>query len=351
MARLLSASEGPTQHLANPAVPLPLPPPLPPPPVHPGPRPLPPRPRSPGGSEADRLERQLTLAGLGASPEFEQAQARGLGCCAAAGRPPNSSACQLALHLHTRSLGLEPFNTDGCSPLQNMTVFPPAKHDALGLEVRGVPAGGGAAPNSCLQQRLPTAALPIRRPAQHLPACHGWHPLLLSIHPLPLSLQDLLTPEEREVRDRVRRFAVGTPPACTRAGRAAVAGSRLCRRTLARATAPPPLGLHPLALTLAPAHPCPPLALPQEQEIAPVIAGYWEKAEFPFPLVPGFQARPAVLRFASAAAAGGHALQGVLRFACAASAGLAATLVASPARCHAGCLPGTAPVLPWLPLP
>ena len=28
-------------------------------------------------------------------------------------------------------------------------------------------------------------------------------------------------------------------------------------RTLARATAPPPLGLHPLALTLAPAHPCP----------------------------------------------------------------------------------------------
>ncbi|KAI7841971.1 hypothetical protein COHA_004498 [Chlorella ohadii] len=59
-----------------------------------------------------------------------------------------------------------------------MTVFPPAKHDALGLE-------------------------------------------------------ELLTPEEREVRDRVRRFA--------------------------------------------------------ETEIAPIIADYWERAEFPFPLVPGFQ--------------------------------------------------------------
>ncbi|PRW59738.1 Acyl-coenzyme A oxidase peroxisomal [Chlorella sorokiniana] len=87
-----------------------------------------------GGTESDRLERQLTLAGLGTTPEFEQAQ--------------------------------------------NMTVFPPAKHDALGLE-------------------------------------------------------ELLTPEEREIRDRVRRFA--------------------------------------------------------ETEIAPVIADYWERAEFPFPLVPGFQ--------------------------------------------------------------
>lgn len=87
-----------------------------------------------GGTEVDRLERQLTLAGLGTTPEFEHAQ--------------------------------------------NMTVFPPAKHDALGLE-------------------------------------------------------ELLTPEEREVRDRVRRFA--------------------------------------------------------EAEIAPVIADYWERAEFPFPLVPGFQ--------------------------------------------------------------
>ncbi|GAB4822041.1 hypothetical protein N2152v2_009087 [Parachlorella kessleri] len=58
---------------------------------------------------------------------------------------------------------------------QNMTVFPPAKHDAL-----------------------------------------YW--------------DDLLTPEEREVRDRVRRFA--------------------------------------------------------ETEVAPVVSEYWEKAEFPFPLVP-----------------------------------------------------------------
>lgn len=58
---------------------------------------------------------------------------------------------------------------------QNMSVFPPAKHDALGLE-------------------------------------------------------DLLTPAEREVRDRVRKFA--------------------------------------------------------ESEVAPVIAQYWEKAEFPHGLVP-----------------------------------------------------------------
>lgn len=85
-------------------------------------------------SEADVLERQLTLAGLGTTAEFEFAQ--------------------------------------------NMSVFPPAKHDALGLE-------------------------------------------------------GLLTPEEREVRDRVRQFA--------------------------------------------------------ERDIAPVIAGYWERAEFPFELVPGFQ--------------------------------------------------------------
>lgn len=34
----------------------------------------------------------------------------------------------------------------------------------------------------------------------------------------------------------------------------------------------------------------PPMRHVQEREIAPVIAGYWEKAEFPFPLVPGFQA-------------------------------------------------------------
>lgn len=40
--------------------------------------------------------------------------------------------------------------------------------------------------------------------------------------------------------------------------------------------------------------PCLMLNLPsffQEREIAPVIADYWERAEFPFPLVPGFQAR------------------------------------------------------------
>lgn len=60
-------------------------------------------------AEADALERQLTAAGLGTTPEFEFAQ--------------------------------------------NMRAFPPAKHDALGLE-------------------------------------------------------ELLTPAEREVRDRVRRFAV-----------------------------------------------------------------------------------------------------------------------------------------------
>lgn len=80
------------------------------------------------------LERQLTLAGLGTTAEFEFAQ--------------------------------------------NMTSFPPAKHDALGLD-------------------------------------------------------GLLGPQEREVRDRVRQFA--------------------------------------------------------ERDIAPVIADYWERAEFPFPLVPGFQ--------------------------------------------------------------
>ncbi|EFN54177.1 hypothetical protein CHLNCDRAFT_24792 [Chlorella variabilis] len=48
-----------------------------------------------------------------------------------------------------------------------------------------------------------------------------------------LGLEELLTPAEREVRDRVRRFA--------------------------------------------------------ESEIAPIISDYWERAEFPFPLVPGFQ--------------------------------------------------------------
>ena len=30
-------------------------------------------------------------------------------------------------------------------------------------------------------------------------------------------------------------------------------------------------------------------AFPQETEIAPVIAPYWERAEFPYELVPGFQ--------------------------------------------------------------
>lgn len=38
-----------------------------------------------------------------------------------------------------------------------------------------------------------------------------------------------------------------------------------------------------------PVTPHPPCVPPQETEIAPVIAGYWERAEFPFPLVPGFQ--------------------------------------------------------------
>lgn len=45
------------------------------------------------------------------------------------------------------------------------------------------------------------------------------------------------------------------------------------------------------AQLLQPPSPCSLASLPQETEIAPVIADYWERAEFPFPLVPGFQVR------------------------------------------------------------
>lgn len=38
-----------------------------------------------------------------------------------------------------------------------------------------------------------------------------------------------------------------------------------------------------------PSHRVLPFPPPQEAKIAPIIADYWERAEFPFTLVPGFQ--------------------------------------------------------------
>lgn len=104
------------------------------------------------------LQRQPTLAGAGITPEFEFAQVRRRWVRRA---PALVAACRAALDL----LDVHPSPQDPspttrlpalASPshtTQDMSAFPPAKHDALGLE-------------------------------------------------------ELLTPAEKEVRDRVRRFAV-----------------------------------------------------------------------------------------------------------------------------------------------
>ena len=84
------------------------------------------QPPTAGGTEVDRLERQLTLAGLGTTPAFDQAQ---VGAAAAGAAHEHSQRSLPALVLRSRSFAWH-------SLPQNMTVFPPAKHDALGLEVR-----------------------------------------------------------------------------------------------------------------------------------------------------------------------------------------------------------------------
>lgn len=99
-----------------------------------------------------------------------------------------------------------------------------------------------------------------------------------------LGLDGLLGPQEREVRDRVRQFAVS----CLARLHGALASRPnagcccCCCTSAVRCTGP-------CHITSMPSRRGP---LPQEREIAPVIAGYWERAEFPFPLVPGFQVRP-----------------------------------------------------------
>lgn len=90
-----------------------------------------------------------------------------------------------------------------------MTVFPPAKHDALGLEVR---------------ER--TVAMLAKASRRHGCPCAVWHTddLALPCHSTrdavrfthdyctysSLVQQELLTPEELAIRDRVRRFAVSS---------------------------------------------------------------------------------------------------------------------------------------------
>lgn len=140
-----------------------------------------------------------------------------------------------------------------------------------------------------------------------------------------LGLDGLLTAEEREVRDRVRAFAVSRGACCTvrawgsqagvrwlqrvagssmqrvrawwacwlaggRAGRrAAVCALPGCTPSVRNGHSPP---THYCCAPLK--HSVSDISLPcplQEKEIAPVIYPFWERAEFPFELVPGFQAR------------------------------------------------------------
>lgn len=113
----------------------------------------------------------------------------------------------------------------------------------------------------------------------------------------PLVQQELLTPEELAIRDRVRRFAVSSAQHRAEAGPWVCSGSPLHASRLGLKSACPRLSAcrcctaSLFAQLLQPPSPCSLASLPQETEIAPVIADYWERAEFPFPLVPGFQVR------------------------------------------------------------
>ena len=105
-----------------------------------------------------------------------------------------------------------------------------------------------------------------------------------------LGLDGLLSPAEREVRDRVRQFAVRNPGrqlACQSVSELLAPGSRQARplAMLLRSTTARAAGLEgPSQLSAACLS-----ALSQESEIAPVIAAYWERAEFPHALLPRFQ--------------------------------------------------------------
>lgn len=120
-----------------------------------------------------------------------------------------------------------------------------------------------------------------------------------------LNLDSLLTPDERLVRDKVRNFMVST------AGRASgvLVRPTSAQRATARASAAqqgPTTACNPMP-TIRPScisrpktrtppplpppcssHPLDPPPCMQVTRVAPVIADYWERAEFPFPLVPDF---------------------------------------------------------------